>query len=130
MENKKKGEQTPATKKNNEAAENTWQIVKMTATWAYQLRSILLAIPVGVAAVALALRNMSALPEEVGINLLANGQFQYLIGRGVAVMGPLAVTAVCLLLMICSRKVLFPWLISIFSLVLPLVLLITNTFPA
>ena len=41
-----------------------------------------------------------------------------------------ALTAVCLLLMFISKKVLYPWLISIFSLVLPILILITNIFPA
>ena len=130
MEKKETKKQVPAEKQTNSAANNVWQVIQMTAKWAYKLRSVLLAIPVAVAAVALAIRNMAGLPEEVGINLLASGEYQYMIGRSVAVMGPLAVTAVCLLLMFCSRKVLYPWLISLFSLVLPLLLLVTNTFPA
>ena len=128
MEKKNTNQKTPA--KKNEALDNIWQIIKMTATWAFQLRSVLLAIPVAVAAVAMALRNMVSLPAEVGINLLANGEYQFMVGRGVAVMGPLAVTAVCLLLMFCSRKALYPWLISLFSLVLPWLILVINTFPA
>ena len=128
MEKKNTNRKAPA--KKNTTLEDIWQVIKMTATWAFQLRSILLAIPVAVAAVAMALRNMVSLPEEVGINLLASGEFQFLVGRGVAVMGPLALTAVCLLLMFCSRKALFPWLISLFSLVLPWLILLTNTFPA
>ena len=130
MEKKQTRQQAPTAKKKNAAADNTWQVVKMTAKWAYQIRSVLLAIPVAVAAVAMALRNMISLPEEVGINLLANGEYQYLVGRGVAVMGPLAITAVCLLMTFCSRRVLFPWLISVFSLILPPLLLLINTFPS
>jgi len=129
MEKKQTKKETPVVKKKNTAADNVWQVVKMTAKWAYQLRSVLLAIPVAVAAVAMALRNMAVLPEEVGINLLASGEYQFMVGRGIAVMAPLAVTAVCLLLMFCSRKVLFPWLISLFSLILPLTIFLTNTFP-
>lgn len=101
-------------------------VVKEIGHWIYKLRSVLLAIPVAVAAIILAVRNMSALPEEVGVNLLASGEFQMTISRSTAVMVPLIVTVFCLLLMFCSRKVLYPWLISIFSLVLPFVLLITN----
>ena len=127
MEKKQTNKQTPVTKK-NVAFGNIWQVIKMTAKMAYQMRSVLLAIPVAVAAVAMALRNMVKLPEEVGINLLASGEYQFLVGRGVAVMGPLAVTAVCLLLMLSSRRVLYPWLISVFSLVLPLIILLTNSF--
>lgn len=97
--------------------------------WAYRLRSVVLAIPVAVAAVFLAIYNMATLPEMVGIDLQATGEYAQTISKGVAVMGPLALTAVCLLLTVCSRKVLYPWLISVFSLVLPLLLMLTSTFP-
>ena len=102
------------------------QIVK----WVYKLRSVLLSIPVGIGAFILARRNMELLPEAVCINLLANGEYQWTVSRSVAVMGPLAVTAVCLLLMFCSRRVLYPWLISLFTLDLPLLIWVTNVFPA
>jgi len=82
------------------------------------------------AALVLASRNMARLPEEVGINLLANGQYEYLIGRGLAVMAPLLVTAVCLVMMWLSRRTIYPWIISIFSLILPWLIYITNVFPA
>ena len=36
----------------------------------------------------------------------------------------------CLLLMFLSRRVIYPWLISIFTLVLPLLLLLSNIYPA
>lgn len=96
--------------------------------WAYRLRSVILAIPVAAGAVILALINQVKLPAQVGINLQANGEYAQMVGKGVAVLGPLAVTAVCLLMMFCSRKVLYPWLISLFSLALPLVILLTNAF--
>ena len=38
--------------------------------------------------------------------------------------------AACLLLMFLSRRVVYPWLVSIFSLALPLLIYITNVFPA
>ena len=96
--------------------------------WIYRPRSILLAIPVLVASVVLAVVNMSKLPEIVGLNMQSNGEYATAITRGVAVMGPFALTAICLLLMFCSKKVLYPWLISLFSLVLPLLILFTNSF--
>lgn len=105
------------------------QVMGITARWAYRLRSILLSIPVAVAAIALAMRNLRQLPTEVGINMLANGEYQWVISRSMAAWTPVAVTGVCLLMMFLSKKVLYPWLISVFSLVLPLVLLFTNTFP-
>lgn len=106
------------------------EVLALTVKWAYKLRSVLLAIPVAVLAVALALRNMQQLPAEVGINILANGEYQWMISRDMAAWAPLAVTAVCILMMFCSKKVLYPWLISLFTLALPLVIWITNVFPA
>ena len=106
------------------------QVLTLTTKWAYKLRSVLLAIPVAVLAVALALRNMQQLPTRVGINILATGEFQWMISREMAAIAPLAVTGVCILLMFCSKKVLYPWLISLFTLVLPLVIWLTNVFPA
>ena len=97
--------------------------------WFYKLRSILLAIPVVFFAVVLALRNLATLPAKVGFDLQASGAFAYTVDKSVAVMGPLAVTAVCLLLMFISKKVTYPWLISLFSLVLPMVIYLVNTFP-
>ncbi len=89
-----------------------------------------MAIPVAVAALYLAVQNMARLPEEVGINLLANGQYEYLVSRGLAVLVPLVVTGVCLVMMFLSRRTIYPWIISIFSLVLPWLIWITNVFPA
>ena len=117
--------------------EKTWDILKKIGRvlasigkWIYRLRGFFMAVPVALAALALASRNMARLPEEVGINLLANGQYEYLIGRGLAVMAPLLVTAVCLVMMWLSRRTIYPWIISIFSLILPWLIYITNVFPA
>lgn len=102
--------------------------------WTYTLRSVVLAIPVAVAAVILAIRNSFQLPAIVSFDI-ANTEagklvFQTVtVGRGVAVILPLIITIVCLVLMFCSKKVVYPWLISLFSLVLPIALLIINTFP-
>ena len=45
-------------------------------------------------------------------------------------MGPLALTLACLFLMFCSRKALYPWAISVFTLALPILLLVSNLYPA
>ena len=105
-------------------------VLKSIAKWIYRLRGFFMAIPVVLAALYLATNIMARLPDEVGINLLANGQYEYLISRGLAVMGPLVITGVCLVMMFLSRRTVFPWLISIFSLVLPWLIYITNVFPA
>lgn len=106
------------------------QVMKAIGKWIYRLRSVILAIPVAIAAVVLALRNMANLPELVGIDIQTTGEYAQVVSKNVAVLGPLAITAVCLLLMFCSRRVVYPWLISVFSLVLPIVLYFTNIFPA
>ena len=117
--------------------DKTWKVLKKIGyvlgeigKWVYRLRGFFMAIPVALAALYLAVQNMARLPEEVGINLLENGQYEYLISRGLAVMAPLVVTGVCLVMMWLSRRTIYPWIISIFSLVLPLLIYITNVFPA
>lgn len=94
----------------------------------YKHRRLILAVPVGVAAVILALHNQIKLPHIVGVDLQTTGEFARLVSREIAVLGPLAITAACLFLVFCSRKIMYPWLISVFSLVLPLLLLLTNFF--
>ena len=96
----------------------------------FAMRTIFISIPVAVAAVVLALRNQAVLPAVVGLNLQNNGTFSIQILRELAVLGPMAITALCLLLVFCSKRTLTPWLVSVFSLVIPLAILITNTFPA
>ena len=115
----------------------TWNVLKKIGhvlaaigKWIYRLRGFFMASPVAVAALYLAAQNMARLPEEVGINLLENGQYEYLVSRGLAVMAPLVVTGVCLVMMFLSRRTIYPWIISIFSLVLPWLIWITNVFPA
>ena len=95
-----------------------------------RFRKILISIPVVYGALKLAVYNRDHLGSEVGLLLQENGSYAYTVARDTAIMGPLAVTAVCLLLMFCSRRTLYPWLISMFSLVLPLLILITNIFPS
>jgi len=108
----------------------TGYVLSLTSKWAYKLRSILLSIPVAVVALALAVRNLSQLPSEVCINLLSSSEYQWVISRGMAACVPLLITAVCLCMMFLSKKVLYPWLISVFSLALPLVLWLSNVFTA
>ena len=95
-----------------------------------RLKKIIATVPIAVGAVILAIYNMANLPRVVGLDLQENGSFTYQIPRGLAVFAPLAVTGVCLLLMFCSRRILTPWLVSVISLLIPVVILITNIFPA
>lgn len=98
-------------------------------TWAFRLRKVVMAIPVVYLAVRIAAENMDRLPDVVGLNLQSSGEFALLVSKGYAVFGPLGITAFCLFLMFCSRKTIFPWMISIFSLVLPYLIYLTNIYP-
>ena len=116
--------------------EKTWNVLKkighvlgVIGKWIFRLRGFFMAIPLALAALYLAAQNMSRLPEEVGINLQANGEYAFLISRGLAVMAPLVVTGVCLVMMWLSRRTIYPLIITIFSLVLPILIWITNVFP-
>lgn len=109
-------------KVNTDQLKSVWKMI-------YRLRSVVLAVPVAVCAAILAIHNQTNLPETVGLNIQANGEYAILLSRGVAVFGPLAITAVCLLMVFASKKVVYPWLVSVFSLVLPLLIYFTNFFP-
>lgn len=108
-------------------------LFKMICMWVYKLRSVFLAIPVAFAAVLMALDNLIKLPEIVEICIPSGSEgiaVQIVeLNKMVAVFGPLLITALCLVLMFCSRRVAYPWLISVFSLVLPLFIYFASVFP-
>jgi hypothetical protein len=91
-------------------------------------KKIFLSVPVGWVAVMLAIYNQTNLPAVVGFDLQANGDFGIQIVRELAVFGPLMITGLCILLTVCSKRILTPWLVSVFSLALPVVILVMNTF--
>lgn len=105
-------------------------IIDVILTVIFRLRKVFMAIPVVYYAVKLAQYNMENLPAIVGVNMESNGAFTQMLSREVAVMGPLAVTGFCLIMMFFSRKSIYPWAISIFTLILPIILLISNRYPA
>lgn len=107
-----------------------FDVIRILFLALYRLRGILLAVPVIFAALRLAAYNSEHLPLMVGLSLQSNGEFAQMISRQAAVSGPLMLTGVCLALTIFSRKTLYPWLISVFSLVVPILLLFTNMYPA
>ena len=109
---------------------NINSLINFIGMMLFRLRKLVLAVPVGYAAVKLALYNRANLPEQVGINLQSSGAFEQMITRDIAVMGPLGLTAACLLLMFCSRKAMYPWAISVFTLAVPILILFTNLYPA
>ncbi len=99
--------------------------------WRYTLKfkKLFLAIPVAAGAVFLAVRNLAILPDNVGLGLQIDGTFSLMFPKLLAVLAPMAVTALCLLLMFISKRVLTPWFVSLFSLTLPLLLWIINAYP-
>lgn len=104
----------------------------------FKMRKVIAAIPVAAVAIYLALYNQTHLPSVVELNLveilMEDGMlvFQtvtHQIARGIAVFIPLTITLLCLLLLLGSRRILTPWLVSLLTLVLPVVILLTNVFP-
>ncbi len=106
---------------------NQW--INLVGLWLFRLRKFVLAAPVVYYALRLAAYNAKNLPPQVGLNLQASGEFALTISRQLAVMGPLGLTAGCLVLMFLSRKAMYPWAVSVFTLALPLLLLLSNVYP-
>lgn len=104
------------------------EVITVICRCIFKLRKIFMAIPVVYLAVTIAMENMERLPEAVGLNLQSSGEFALMVTREYAVYGPLGITAFCLLLMFFSRKTVFPWAISFFSLVLPYLIYFTNSY--
>jgi hypothetical protein len=126
----KKKKVSPGWEKTKAVLDTTGKIFVKIGKFIFAVRSVLLAAPVVYAALRLAMYAQENLPEQVGINLQETGEYALMVSRNTAIMGSLAVTALCLLMMFLSRKTIYPWIISIFSLVLPILLIVTNIFPA
>lgn len=107
-----------------------WEVIRILCLAVYRLRAVFLSIPVIYAALRLAAYNSEHLPLLVGLDLQSTGEFAKVISRQNAVTAPLVITGACLVLMFFSRKTFYPWLISVFSLAIPVLLLITNVLPA
>ena len=96
----------------------------------FLIRKLLLAVPVVLGLVYVIGYVKERLPSQVGLLIQESGAYTYIVEQGTALNFCVVVTAVCLLLMFISRRTVYPWLISIFSLILPVALLLTNIFPA
>ena len=107
----------------------------------YRLRSLILAAPVAGVALILASESRARLAETVEITSFtfnteaSDALFGFLelgsttISQDAAVLGPLMITTACLIMMICSKRTLYPFLISVFTLCLPPVIWFFNTYP-
>ncbi len=106
-----------------------WGVLKTAGDYLFMCRGILISLPVLAVSIVQAMRNSARLPEQVGINLQVTGEYAKTVSRPTAVLIPLLVTIGCIILTCCSKRTLFPWLISIFSLVLPILIWLTNIYP-
>ena len=102
--------------------------IKRICLFIFKIRKFIMAAPVVYVAVKMAILNSNRLPDMVGMDIQASGEFARMVSRSSAVMGPLALTGFCLVLLFCSRKTLLPWMISIFTLILPVLIWMTNYY--
>lgn len=107
-----------------------WDVLLIVWAYVKRLRKIVLAAPIVWGAVVLALKNMDRLPETVGLMLQVDGTYAIEMSRELAVLGPVALTALCLLMMFCSKRTLTPWVVSAFTLVVPIFIWCINVFPS
>ena len=105
---------------------NIWENICALCRCAYRLRRILLSALVAVAAVIIAIFNLFSLPRMVGVGIQLSGEYTFMLWRGFAVIGPLMLTAFCIYLIFKTREILYTWLISVFSLVVPVMLYLTK----
>ena len=112
------------------AVGKTNSVINLILVWLFRLRKFVMAAPVVYYALKIAEYNREHLPEQVGLNLQATGEFARMISRNMAVTGPLALTFGCLIMMFFSRKATYSWAISVFTLALPILLLLSNVYPA
>ena len=119
---KKTGSKRSSRKKHN-TLKGTWRYI-----WIF--RGVIISVPVLIFAIVQAFQNAIRLPETVGLNLQATGEFAMIVARPAAVVLPLLITMACILLTCFTKRPLFPWLISIFSLIIPVVIWVINIYPA
>lgn len=98
-----------------------WKVVE-------KFKKLLLSVPVAAMAIILAVVNLFELPALVDLGITDGGGEAIEIYREFAVLGPLTLTILSLLMVFASKRTLTPWMVSVFSLLLPIVLLLTNAF--
>ena len=96
----------------------------------FHMRKIFLTLPVVWLAYKVCSYAKEMLPDAVGVWLLESGDYAFTLGIEAALISCLAVTAACLVLMYLSRRTILPWIVSIFTLVLPIMLVLTNMYPS
>lgn len=112
-----------------QSGSKAWSTLKAICSYLWKYRGIIISVPVLVLALGQAFRNAAILPEKVGLNIQATGEYAMMVTRSTAVVAPLMITLGCILLTCFTKRPLFPWLISIFTLVLPLLIWVINVYP-
>ncbi len=95
----------------------------------YRFRGVILASIVVLFSIVLAIMSGSMLPDQVGIDLQSDGSFSMMVPKLVAILFPMLITLVSLLFVLVSKRTLYPFLISMFTLTIPMLILLTNVFP-
>ena len=132
-ENKNMNRRRPVSSKKTQSKKSGnqgWMTVKKIWHYLWMFRGVIISLPVLICAIVQAFRNASNLPETVGLNLQATGEFAMTWGRPVAVLVPLLITLGCVLLTCFTKRPLFPWLVSIFTLAIPVLIWVINIYPA
>ena len=104
------------------------RFLKSAALFIFWFRKVFLAIPVGIAAWFLAKYYLAELPQQVGLILSREGVYSMVVARETVVRWWLYLTGGSLVLMFFSRKVFYPWVISILTLFIPWLVLLLNRF--
>lgn len=114
------------TKPAREVLAKVGQYIKKFFTYVYKFRAIILVVVTLIAAIIMASYCKANLPETVGIDLQSDGTFSKYITRDQAVNCSFILTALSLVFVLISKKTLYPWLISLFTFAVPVLILVTN----
>lgn len=106
-----------------------WKNVKKITAKIFHYRAVFLALIVVACSLTMAAVSMFLLPAQVGIDLQIDGSYTFMLPKLLAVLFPVLITLISLVFVLISKRTLYPWLISLFTLALPAVILLTNIFP-
>ena len=109
-----------------EVMKKIWKWIKKICGFIYRFRAIFLVVITVIAAIIMASYCKANLPEQVGIDLQSDGSFAKTVSRDTAIAGPFLLTMVSLVFVLLSKKTLYPWLISLFTFAVPILILVTN----
>lgn len=116
--------------KTQEVFRKTGRVFYIIGRVLFHMRKIFLTLPVVWLAFQVCSYAREHLPDAVGVWLLESGDYAFTLGVDAALTSCLAVTAACLVLMYLSRRTILPWVVSLFTLVLPIALVLTNMYPS